>query len=667
MPLETLIPCGLALLEMTFLTVGLLLLHSLRKLIGGAAFHMAFGLLLVFTQLVGATELKVIVGFPGADFYLAPTVLFLPYLAALMIIYITEGTLATQRLIVGVMATLGLYIYLSNVTATQCGWEGYAISQGPSADSLDYLLRQSKNTMTASALALTLDLFLMPVFFQRLRNLGCRMFLAVLGALMLTQIIDTFVFVTASYWGQPQWWLYLRSSYLAKAFATVWLSGIVTVYLSRIEREIPGEGRGALDIFVAFFGGYGRAQTLQRDLREWEGRYQMVIENASDLMLVIDPAGKILDANQAAVRMFKVEGKEHLIGLRMEELFRDTRDRHLHLATYVNLALAAPPGDVRRALHNLQAQARTAGGDKLEFDLAFSAMNVEGQAMVIVFGRDVTEQNRLTRERERLQEQLSHTQRLESIGHLAGGVAHDFNNYIHAIQGHLDILLLMHRIEDPDIVKHLNSVNQISEQAAHLTQQLLGFARKGKYREVVFDLGELVRGAVDLFRPTSQRNIECALRVDQADRRVRGDTVQITQVFLNILINARDAMEGKADGLRIEVEVGDGAAFAGQFHPAGKLEGAAQAADFHCVRIADTGEGMDRNTLKLIFDPFFTTKPVGKGTGMGLAMVYGAVTNHHGLVHVDSREGEGTTFYVFLPKARAEAEPPAAPPPDTAE
>jgi PAS domain S-box-containing protein len=664
MPIETLIPCGLALLEMTFLSVGLLLLHSLRKLIGSAAFYMSFGLLLVFTQLVGATELKVIVGFPGADFYLAQTVLFLPYLAALMIIYITEGTLATQRLIVGVMATLGLYIYLSNVTATQCGWEGYAISQGPSADSLDYLLRQSKNTLAASALALTLDLFLMPVLFQRLRNLGCRMFFSVLGALMLTQIIDTFVFVTASYWGQPQWWLYLRSSYVAKAFATIWLSGIVTVYLSRVEREIPGEGRGALDIFVAFFGGYGKAQTLQRYLQEWEGRYQMVIENASDLILVIDPAGKILDANQAAVRMFKVAGKEHLIGLLMAELFRDAQDRRIHLSSYVNLALKSPPGDPRKPLHNLQAQARTAVGDKLEFDLAFSVMSVDEQPMVIVFGRDVTEQNRLTRERERLQEQLAHTQRLESIGHLAGGVAHDFNNYIHAIQGHLDILLLMHQIDDDNIVKHLTSINQISEQAAHLTQQLLGFARKGKYREETFDLGNLVHDAVDLFRPTSQKNIESRLIVAQPGMRVRGDTVQITQVFLNIFINARDAMEGKDDDLRLEVEVADGAKFATHFHPVEKTN--AQPGDFHCVRVTDTGQGMDKNTLQLIFDPFFTTKPVGKGTGMGLAMVYGAITNHHGLVHVESQEGVGTTFYVFLPKAHDDAPADAEQPTDMA-
>lgn len=651
MSLETVIPCGLALLEMTFLTVGLLLLHALRKLIGNAAFYMSFGLLLVFTQLVAATELKILLGLPGADFHIAPTILFLPYLAALMVIYITEGTLATQRLIVGVMATLGLYIYLSNVTATQCGWEGYAISQGPSADSLDYLLRQSKNTLAASALSLTLDLFLMPVFFQRLRNLGCRMFFSVLGALMFTQIIDTFVFVTASYWGQPQWWLYLRSSYLAKAFATIWLSGIVGIYLQRIEREIPGEGRGTLDIFAAFFGGYGKAQLLQRHLQEWEGRYQMVIEQASDLILVVDPAGKILDANQAAVRMFKVEGKAHLVGLQMEELFRDAQERRLLLARDLDSALQASPEPRSRPPHNLQAQARTATGDKLEFDLAFSTMSVEEQPMIVVFGRDITEQNRLARERERLQEQLAHTQRLESIGHLAGGVAHDFNNYIHAIQGHLDLLLLMHRIDDDHIVKHLNSINQISDQAAHLTQQLLGFARKGKYRLEVFDLGQVARDAVDLFRPTSQKNLECRLTVARPGMAVLGDTVQITQVFLNILLNARDAMENKKDDLLIEVEVADGAQFAPQFHPVDKLAVRPEAC--HCVRITDSGEGMDQNTLKLIFDPFFTTKPVGKGTGMGLSMVYGTVTNHHGSVQVESTEGVGTSFYVFLPKAVA--------------
>jgi uncharacterized PurR-regulated membrane protein YhhQ (DUF165 family) len=262
---------------MTFVFVALLLFHTLRKIIGVAAFYIAIGLLLVFTQIVSSAELKVVLGLQGADFYVANTVLFLPYLTAIMIIYITEGTLATQRLIIGAMATLGFFIYLSHITSTQCNWMGHSISQGPTADSMEYLLRQSRRTMTGSILAQALDLFLIPIFFQGLRNLKCRIFICVLGSLMLTQLVDTFVFVTATYWGEPQWWLYIHSSYFAKAVATIWLSMLATIYLSRVDMENPpGQGRGSLDIIFAFFGGYGKARELEQNLREWEGRYKLL-------------------------------------------------------------------------------------------------------------------------------------------------------------------------------------------------------------------------------------------------------------------------------------------------------------------------------------------------------------------------------------------------------
>ena len=149
--MELFASCSLALLEMTFIFVALLILHGLRKIIGNAGFYIAIGLLLVFTQIVSASELKVVVGYPGLDFYISQTVLFLPYLAALMMVYITEGTLSTQRLIIGAMATLGFFIYISHLTSTQCNWVGYSISQGPTADSMEYLLRQSKRYSIESA------------------------------------------------------------------------------------------------------------------------------------------------------------------------------------------------------------------------------------------------------------------------------------------------------------------------------------------------------------------------------------------------------------------------------------------------------------------------------------------------------------------------------------
>lgn len=645
--METLFTCGLAVLEMTFVFVGLMLLHSLRRLIGSAAFYLSLGLLLIFTQLVGATELKVVLGYQGADFFIATTVLFLPYLAILMVVYISEGTLATQRVIIGAMATLGLYLYLSQITAAQCGWEGYTISQGPSADSLEFLLRQSKRSLAGSIFAQTLDLFLLPIFFQRLRNLKCRLFLSVLLAFMLTQIIHTIVYVSATFWGQPEFWFYLETSYIANAIASIWLSMLVTLYLSKVEKEIPGEGRGALDIVFAFFGGYSKAQRLQKHLQEWEGRYRMVVENASDMILLLGKDGKILDANLAAMKIFNIASIEQIkTKVFPGDFLRDSKDRKKK-AKKVNL-FDQNLTDTQH-LYNIPLKAVSATGRNIELDIAISKIFVEEEPVTIVFGRDVTEQNKANREREELREQLTHAQRLESVGELAGGVAHDFNNYLHAIQGHLDILSYMHDIKDEKVETHLERIDNITEQAAELTRKLLGFARKGKYVEKTIDLNDIIDSTIALFMPASQKNIDLEFVSKIPKAMIKGDEVQLEQAFLNILINARFAMRDVPDDkMRLELVLDEGEVFA-QESTSLKLD-EIDPKNFFCIMIRDYGEGMSKDVMNRIFDPFFTTKPLGEGTGMGLSMVYGTISNHNGVIHVDSEKNKGTTFYVFLPK-----------------
>lgn len=645
--METLFTCSLAVLEMTFVFVGLMLLHALRRLIGSAAFYLSLGVLLIFTQLVGATELKVILGYQGADFFIASTVLFLPYLAILMVVYISEGTLATQRVIIGAMATLGLYLYLSQITAAQCGWAGYTISQGPSADSLEFLLRQSKRSLAGSIFAQTLDLFLLPIFFQRLRNLKCRLFLSVLLAFMLTQIIHTIVYVSATFWGQPEFWFYLETSYIANAIASIWLSMLVTLYLSKVEKDIPGEGRGALDIVFAFFGGYSKAQRLEKHIQEWEGRYRMVVENASDMILLLGKNGKILDANLAAMKIFNITSSEQIKNKIFPiDFMRDSKDgkKRKPKDYLINQNLT----DTQH-LYNIPLKAISATGRDIELDISISKIVVEEEPVTIVFGRDVTEQNKANREREDLREQLTHAQRLESVGELAGGVAHDFNNYLHAIQGHLDILAYMHDVNDEKVETHLDRIDNITEQAAELTRKLLGFARKGKYVEKTLDLNEIVKASIDLFMPASQKNIDLEFisKLDKAP--IKGDELQLEQALLNILINARFAMRNVTDDkMRLEIKLDEGTAFRQECKSLQLDE--INPEDFYCIMIRDYGEGMGKETMNRIFDPFFTTKPLGEGTGMGLSMVYGTISNHNGVIHVDSKKGNGTTFYVFLPK-----------------
>ena len=651
--METLFTCSLAILEMTFVFVGLMLLHALRRVIGSAAFYLSLGVLLIFTQLVGATELKVMLGYQGADFFIASTVLFLPYLAVLMVVYISEGTLMTQRVILGVMATLGLYFYLSQITATQCGWEGNSISQGYLADSLEFLLRQSKRSLAASIFAQTLDLFLLPIFFQRLRNLNCRIFLSVLLAFMLTQIIHTIVYVSATYWGQREFWFHLETSYITNALASIWLSMLVTLYLSKVEKEIPGEGRGTLDIVFAFFGSYGKAQRLQKDLQEWEGRYRMVVENASDMILVLSKSGLILDANFAALKILNVASIEQM----KTKVFPNDFLPEQSQKQGVELKNGIFNKNLIDTQHifSVPLRAKSALDRDLELDVSISKIEVEGEFLTIVFGRDVTEQNRSIREKEELKEQLVHAQRLESIGELAGGVAHDFNNYLHAIQGHIDILTYMHKIDNEEIRTHLERIDGITEQAAELTRKLLGFARKGKYVEKTLDLNEVVKSAIDLFMPASQKNIDLEFNSHIEKAFFKGDGVQLQQAFLNIFINARFAMRDVPDTkMRLEVELNEGVQYASKCIPM-NLE-KVDPKDLYVVKIRDFGEGMSKSIMNRIFDPFFTSKPLGEGTGMGLSMVYGTVSNHNGVIHVDSIEGEGSTFYVFLPKIEHSSE-----------
>ena len=645
--------CALALLEMTFVFVGLMLTHALRKHIGAAAFYLSLGLLLIFTQLVDATELKVNVGYHATDFFVAHTVLFLPYLATLMVIYATEGTLATQRVILGAMAALGLYLYLSQTTAEQCGWAGKAISQGPSADSLEYLLRQSKLSMASSIFAQTLDMFLIPIIFQRLRSWKCRLFLSVLGALMVTQMTHTLVFVTATYWNNSlNWWMHIRSSYISNAIATIWLSMLATLYLHKIERERPGEGEGVLDIIFAFLGSYGKARMLEKNLLEWEGRYRMVVENASDMILLLDGGNRVMDANLAALEIFNIPDKESIMRRVFPQDFVTLDERGLlTMERWGKLFKLESISDTQR-ICGISVQAVSDTGREVELDVAVSHINVENAPVTIVFGRDVTEQSRLNREHEDLRKQLVHVQRLESVGRLAGGIAHDFNNYLHALQGHLDILLYMRGVKDEKIASHLKRMDKITEQAAELTRKLLGFARKGKYIDSEFDLNDLIRESVDLFMPGSQRNIDLGIESEIDKPIVKGDRVQLQQVFLNMLINARDAMENVPDNrVKINITITDGAntparkATRGSTTPTSRRK-------YWCVIVRDYGEGMDKSTLAHLFEPFFTTKPVGKGTGMGLAMVYGTISNHGGFINVESEKGKGTAFRVFLPKAR---------------
>ena len=645
--MELCITITLAFLEITFITTVLMLLHALRNQIGKTAFYLALGSLFVFIQMVSTTELKVIVGYSGADFYIANSILFLPLLAAVMVVYITEGTIITQRLILGFIAVFAFYIYLSYITAIQCSWAGFRISQGPTANSLEYLLGRSLLSMTGTITALILDLFLIPIFFQRLRNLGARIFFAVLGSLMLTQIVDSFVSLTISYWNDPQWWMHISSTYLARAFATIWLSILISIYLSRVEKDIFGKSRKTLDIVFSFLGSHRKALNLQKNIVEWEGRYRMVIENVSDMILILGRDGKILDVNPSTLKILCCKSQNLLVNksffdiVEMFKILPCMWEQLWHEKELSKNDSSASP------LANRQITMKNNNNENIELDASFSKIYVRNKPVLIVVCRNFTEQNRLIKEKGELKEQLYHAQRVESLGRLAGGIAHEFNNILHALQGHIDIVLLFSKIKDESAKKHLNSVMNLVEKASHITVQLLGFARKSKFQEEILDLRNVLLGTKEMFIPLAHKQIELSINIPKYDCIVKGDFLQLQQVLLNLLINAMDATENNIEKNKIiTLELKKASKFIEEWKP---IKADANPEDYYQIIVEDNGSGMDKKTIAQIFEPFFTTKEVGKGTGMGLAMAYGEISSHKGFMHVKSQIDLGTAFFIYIP------------------
>ena len=241
-----------------------------------------------------------------------------------------------------------------------------------------------------------------------------------------------------------------------------------------------------------------------------------------------------------------------------------------------------------------------------------------------------------------LEEQIQQIMRLESVGQLAGGVAHNFNNALTAISGYSELLARRFKAEDPAL-RDLEQIQRVAEQSADLTRQLLAFSRKEHVHPSVFSVNEAVESTRDLLSPLLDVAMRIRLRLDRNIPDVRSDRPQLEQVITNLVLNARDAMP---DGglIAIEtrsVELGDDRA---------RTNPEAKPGRYVCVTVSDAGVGMDADTMARIFEPFFTTKEPGQGVGLGLAMVHGAVKQSGGFITVDSVPTKGATFTIYLPQ-----------------
>jgi PAS domain S-box-containing protein len=387
--------------------------------------------------------------------------------------------------------------------------------------------------------------------------------------------------------------------------------------------RLPSPGRQLVRGSIVDITGRNRAELA---LRESEARYRGLVNNATYGIYWVTTEGELLSVNPALARMLGFDSTEELLALGSSDpLYRDPALRDRLLVEYMNSGRVNAVAEWKRKdgkiIHvNLNGRRTTNPARRVE--------------CIEVIVEDITEKMAL-------EKQLVQAQKFEAIGQLAGGIAHDFNNMIGAIIGWAD--LGMEETEPASRPhRHFEKMRQQADRAAALTRQLLAFARRQILEPRNIDLNQTVTETLSLLEKVIGGDIEIKSSLAHDLALVSADPSQVEQILMNLCFNARDAMP---QGGSLYIETGD-TVFEEEYCG---IQPLARPGRYSRLSVTDTGTGMDAATLDRIFEPFFTTKELGKGTGLGLAMVYGIARQHGGFVHVYSELGVGSTFRVYLP------------------
>jgi len=404
-------------------------------------------------------------------------------------------------------------------------------------------------------------------------------------------------------------------------------------------------------VLCLFFWNYGLRKAVARrtrelkiseeGLRQSESRMRAVTNAAMDAIVMVDHRGMISYWNPAAESIFGYASEE-VLHRDLHQLIADQRDRAAHRENLVHFSRTGQGNAVGRML---ELRARHKNGHEIVIELSLSAIRVKDEWHAVGIARDITERKQLENERKKLQEQLVQSQKMEAIGTLAGGVAHDFNNMLGVILGYTEMALARTATADP-LRDCLQRVYDAARRSADITRQLLAFARKQTVMPKVLDLNKTVEGLLGMLERLIGEDVELLWQPGAAVWPVLMDSSQIDQILVNLCINARDAMAG---GGRIIIRTGNVVRDEGD----GSRQAGLVPGEYVLLSVSDNGCGMDQETLSHLFEPFFTTKAMGRGTGLGLATLYGIVKQNKGMVAVSSEPGQGTTFTMHFPRYRS--------------
>jgi two-component system cell cycle sensor histidine kinase/response regulator CckA len=363
----------------------------------------------------------------------------------------------------------------------------------------------------------------------------------------------------------------------------------------------------------------------EKDLNKLAEKYKLIFEKAVDAIFIIQE-GQVKFANRRTLQVFGY-AEEELIAMPIADLVHP-KDREIVISRHIKRLRGEnlSPTDTFRAI--------TKAGKEIWVENTMTRVDWEGQPAILNFVHNITE-------KKKLDAQVQFAGKLEAIGTLAGGIAHAFNNLLMGIQGHVSLLLLD---IDPDH-PHYEALRKIEKEiqaGADLTSQLMGYARKGRYQARLINVNEIIEKTSQTFGQM-KKEISIVCELTPRPHLIEADQGQMEQMLFNLYINAADAMPGAGDLTLKTKNVTHRDIKSKLYEP--------RPGKYIRITVSDRGVGMDKQIQQRIFDPFFTTKKTGRGTGLGLASVYGIVKSHEGYVNVTSRKGHGTTFFIYLPAA----------------